>query len=539
MNSRRRELEHWFFGGTRRAAVRRGLVGLVCLVVLGSSGTARSDIVLHEYIPPDPAEDLRLGATTSDGAMAAAIQTETGPVASPDANAPAKDNGAVYGRDQETGADSYRVDRDTSRPSSVRYSDPFTPAIAPYKREFAYDTVNAETDLRVRDPALMRLAVGGAARAEDDQFYADLEVDLRANEPVRVPSVGPAAHIFAARATPEAVLTFFHDSADNWFVKGDHDGRIRLVMHLGIDRGVFGSAFADVDWARLSRFVPPIPDHVKTEGIRVAREIGIVDGTGPAEALRSLVKYFREFAPSTDHPKSAGLDLYRELTLSQKGVCRHRSFAFVVTALALGLPARFVHNEAHAWVEVFDATRWHRVDLGGAADELDFSDENRVAHVPPRDPFEWPKSKDSGEAMATRGRTTAQSNGSASGATGRSGASSGTSPSPEPEPGPDPDDRRAASTVTLDFNGAEARRGGRVKLSGTVRAASNACAEMRIDLVLVRGENNGTIPLGALVTDNDGRYAGQITVPYTVPPGDYSVRATTPGNLACGRGESL
>ena len=43
-----------------------------------------------------------------------------------------------------------------------------------------------------------------------------------------------------------------------------------------------------------------------------------------------------------------------DLALSQKGVCRHRAFAFLVTALGLGIPARMVINEAHAWVEVLD-----------------------------------------------------------------------------------------------------------------------------------------------------------------------------------------
>ena len=51
----------------------------------------------------------------------------------------------------------------------------------------------------------------------------------------------------------------------------------------------------------------------------------------------------------------------------QKGVCRHRAFAFLVTALGLGIPARMVANEAHAWVEVRGETGWQRIDLGGAA----------------------------------------------------------------------------------------------------------------------------------------------------------------------------
>ena len=39
--------------------------------------------VLHEYIAPDAAEDLRMGATTQDGAMPAAIDTRSGVLAAP------------------------------------------------------------------------------------------------------------------------------------------------------------------------------------------------------------------------------------------------------------------------------------------------------------------------------------------------------------------------------------------------------------------------------------------------------------------------
>jgi transglutaminase-like putative cysteine protease len=40
-----------------------------------------------------------------------------------------------------------------------------------------------------------------------------------------------------------------------------------------------------------------------------------------------------------------------DLARGKRGVCRHRAYAFVIVAQALGIPARFVQNEAHAWVE--------------------------------------------------------------------------------------------------------------------------------------------------------------------------------------------
>jgi transglutaminase-like putative cysteine protease len=520
---------------TRRHAV------LFLALALVASGPASADIVLHEYVPPDAVEDLRLGATTSDGVMSAAIQTQSGPVASPDVDRPSDASGAVYGatRNPPGAGSMFRVDRDTSRPEVVSYDDPFTPSIAPYKREFAYDSVDEHLDLVVHDPALARLQIGGTPRPEDDQFYADLQVDLVDGQPVRIPSVGPGARILALRTVPKVSVQAFHDSAEGWFIQGDRDVRVRLVMHLAIDRAAFGSPFADTEWPRLWHLMPPLPEHAKMEGVRVARQIGVVDGTGPAEALRILVRHFRAFAPSNDHPRSTGTDLYKELTMSQKGVCRHRSYAFVVTALSLGIPSRFVRNEAHAWVEVFDGIRWHRIDLGGAADHLDSPDAARLPHVPPRDPFEWPSGSDSGFGMADRSRAL-QGNARQNPAAAGTGVPAAPVASVAPEPEAKPDDTRPHASVTLLLGGTEAKRGGRLRLSGRVEVAGAECSAARIDLFLEprTGPSHDKVPLGVLVTDTDGRYDGHIVVPYTVPPGDYDVRASTPGNSSCGEGTS-
>ena len=518
----------------------------ILLVFLGAfaSGQASADVVLHEFIPADPAEDLRLGATSTDGSMSAAIQTQSGPVASPDLDRPSDASSAVYGasRTPPGAAQTFRVDHDTSRPDVVSYDDPFTPSIAPYKREFAYDAVDERFDLVVRDATLTRLPIGGAPRQEDDQFYADLQVDLVDGQAVRIPSVGPGARLLALRTVPKVSVQVFHDGADDWFVQGDHDARVRLVMHVAIDRAVFGSPFADTEWPRLWRSMPSLPDKVKMEGVRIARQIGVVDGTGPAEALRILVRHFRAFAPSNEHPRSQGIDLYKELAMSQKGVCRHRSYAFVVTALALGIPTRFVRNEAHAWVEVNDGARWHRIDLGGAADHLDSPDTTRLPHVPPRDPFEWPAGSDSGLGMAER--TRAMQGGTHQGGTTAAGTNAPAAPAPSAEPELEPkqkDERpHAVVSLTLGGAGAETKRGGRVKVSGRIEASSTACAAARVDLFLEpkSGPSHDRLPLGVLVTDYDGRYEGHVVVPYTVPPGDYDVRASTPGNSTCGIGQS-
>ena len=95
--------------------------------------------------------------------------------------------------------------------------------------------------------------------------------------------------------------------------------------------------------------------------------------------------------PATSpHPTG---DIYRDLCDSQAGVCRHRSFAFMVTANALGIPTRYVQNEAHAFVEVWFPDRgWQRIDLGGAALRMDVTGaDNKTLHRPRADdPFHKP-----------------------------------------------------------------------------------------------------------------------------------------------------
>ena len=64
-------------------------------LVASVSADAQSSI-LHEFLPPDPTEDVSLAATTLDGDLPAAVQTPSGIVTAPDPQrAPDRDH--VYG----------------------------------------------------------------------------------------------------------------------------------------------------------------------------------------------------------------------------------------------------------------------------------------------------------------------------------------------------------------------------------------------------------------------------------------------------------
>ena len=124
-----------------------------------------------------------------------------------------------------------------------------------------------------------------------------------------------------------------------------------------------------------------------------AAHIGIESSMSDTQIVTLLAEYFRGFI-ATPLPSQGRTDnLYLDIALSGIGVCRHRAIAFVLTANALGVPARYVHNEAHAFAEVEFATGgWRRIDLGGAAEGLQIhGDPDLQSHTPQSDALPRPE----------------------------------------------------------------------------------------------------------------------------------------------------
>ena len=526
--------------------VRRAGTALLGLILVAGSIPADAQTqgsILHEFLPPDPTEDVSFATTTLDGDLPAAIQTPSGVATAPDPQRPPDGDHVYGGASTDDSPDAtYEPDRDTRRPKVEHYDDPFSPATAPFKRLRAYDAVGADYSLRVRDRTLVRLPVGGSVASGDEPFYGDFSVDLMPDQPVRIPTVGPGARILKMHANPATSLELARDGADNWFVRGKSRVRVRLVVEVAIPRATFGSQFGDPEWSRLEMGIPPQPAAHHAAFQEVARAIGIARSMRPRDVVSKMVEYFRAFAPSNDPPKERD-DIYLDLALSQKGVCRHRAFAFLVTALNIGIPARMVVNEAHAWVEVFDGALWHRIDLGGAALNLEQeTDPGRPPHVPPPDPFSWPNSRDSGDDLAQRSRVQqrnqSQDPGSATSGSGASGSVSTAPPSGLSASGPASEPQRPSADVVVSEIDKDVRRGLPLHLKGEVTSSGGACAHVRVDVMLVSASvPNGSV-VGSLSTDERGIYDGAVVIPRDFAVGEYDLVVVTPGDAHCTAGQS-
>jgi transglutaminase-like putative cysteine protease len=528
------------------------LGGLLSVLLLAARADATP--ILHEPIPPDTRDDLLLGVVL-DGNLPAAVETPSGIVAAPDPRRALGQDETRLGRFatlqghrfDTAGASTYVPDTDTRRPDTLPYDDPFTPSTAPFKRVVAFDAVDSSYRLYVRDPALNPLGVNEAIRADgtEEQFFADLVVSPSSGHRVRIPSVGPGARVVHARlgsGPTDLDFKLLQDGAENWFIEANEAGR--LVVELTIPRAAFGGEFGDPHQSDLHAEAPP--PNVLRDANHVAATIG-VDRTSPRDTVKSLVAYFRSFTDSNERPTGKG-NAYLDLALSRKGVCRHRAYAFMITALALGIPARMVMNEAHAWVEVYDGSLWRRIDLGGAGRTL--GDSNGAVGVPyaaPPDPFAWPPNAERGGDLtrhATLGSTGARSSGAesaemASGAVPppasttneAPGAASASPPAPSvPVPSVA---RTAAPAVTLEVVEADARRSAAIHVRGQVRAGSDACPHVLVRILLRAATAGRTVSLGSLATDETGAFSGALVVPAGAGLGDYEVVGDTPGGPAC------
>ncbi len=524
----------------RRDRWRPSRLGLLlAAVAIAAPSLAADGVILHEYVPYDPTTDGDLGAVTMEGGFAAELETRSGKITAPDAGRPIGPKTPKYGSKPAFPGAAYLPDLDTKRPDTLPYDDPFRPSIAPFKRLVAFDAVEPDYRLVVRDP---RAVTVDLAREADptgavDTFYADLAVDLVAGDRIRVPT--PIAGSRIKRAYLSASSLAFHferDGAENLFVVGAGSGPARLVMELAAPRDSFAGATSAYDWHELrADLLPPLPANVRAAADGVAKELGIDKTRRPSVAIRQLVDYFRGFKESDDPPASSG-DVYLDLVHSKKGVCRHRAFAFMVTALGLGIPTRFVGNEAHAWVEVHDGYLWRRIDLGGAGRVLDDKSEKpgkpQPRYEPPADPYEWPAGATKGSDLVpptTSPPTT---------------PTSSPTTAPTLSPSSAPPSSAPPSKVTLSLVGAtgdpvEVQRQKTLHAKGHLSASDGApCKRVRVEIVLARSGGGAERVVGVLATDDAGDYDGTVTIPSDLPLGDYAIVAKTPGAGGCGQGAS-
>lgn len=516
--------------------------------------------ILHEYIPgeADAKALLDFAASAGEGRLPTGFRQDGELLERPsDGRSSIPRERAISDRNTDTQRDrELRPDRETSHEGQLHYRSVFNPSVVPFKRVTALDGVNAQFVLTNRSPGLEKVRLSPFTGSPDRTlFWGSLVVSGGAKETLPIPSVAPDMEIHGYETEPKGLrVTFHRDGAQSFSVRTGRAGEVRLRFLVSAPNSYFSHAvppevtLADVPSERR----PVVPAAVRKVAHRMHLRLGL-NRTAPLVTLmNSLVAHFRAFEEGPLALTSG--NTYEDLTVSQRGVCRHRSYAFVVTALALGLPARYVANEAHAFVEVWiPRVGWIRVDLGGATTELNVSGaENRAVHRPQEDPFPKPPSYQRGYSQLdgeVRGLTPRQRRGprprSGHGATRQmdpDGVHGGDDPQTPSRPIPDPSGNasRAAppapmtKPVTLTVTSAvtSGLRGQPLIIRGRIThgESGSPLARRPVELLLQAPGTKDLIILGEAVSGPNGGFDLNTTVPLAASVGTYRVVAYSPAD---------
>jgi hypothetical protein len=564
-------------GGASTRVFGRRILGLLVLVALSGAlpfhAWADETPVLHEYVPAVSDDELSVWETPEgtpsaivyDGEVLAAPNLTSAEPLGPRMVAQPGDG---MGRD-EPGRRSpeFRPDRVTSLEQDVDYTEAFSPSVMPHKRVSALDRVVLAADgvpvLVAGSSVVETLTVANAPAQGRDRFWGSVTLDFRGGARVPIPSVSPESQILSVQTEPRVPLQFERDEAGNYFVRAPAGAPavIRLAFLTDAPVGYFNRELPEVGLpvgARAAE-VPLMPAQVRENALAFAAEVlHLTPRSGYTEALAGLVHHFRSFR-SANEAFGDGQDIYVDLARGMLGVCRHRAYAFTITALALGIPTHFVMNEAHAWVEVrLPDGDWLRVDLGGAPVGVRTQGDPEAPRYEPRmpDPLPQPPAyraaldragepgdgagatstepgADNASSSGTEGSEPGGDDAAASGTNGseaasgtRSSAGSGTASS-SGTGGTAAAERRGVR-VQLTTSSPEVLRGRALEIQGrVVDDAGTAVGRMRVEVLLAgRGERL----LGVAVTDAQGRFFGGFGVPHDLPVGDYRLVVRTPGD---------
>lgn len=310
----------------------------------------------------------------------------------------------------------------------LRYTSVYTPSVSPHARETVYNGVSDLGDLYIKSgqqlktraplvisrlaqcletgtfsphPSVKRtLFLGEGSWVEPEQlslpcarsicrqagvicFLGSYDIQRWADPGLArgISSVAPSQQL--ALVNQSKALNLLSDEADNIYVSSRErlTGLTWLHLLVAVQSSYLSGSWrapvtasatlsalqgSDSHLAEHASLAVELPRALKRQALSVAPSLGFSSQDPYHQALYKLVSWHRSFTLGELDQLPADQSLYQRLLLSQKGVCRHRAYSFLISARALGIPTRMVVNATHAFVEVLDPTgAWRRVDLGG------------------------------------------------------------------------------------------------------------------------------------------------------------------------------
>jgi hypothetical protein len=220
----------------------------------------------------------------------------------------------------------------------------------------------------------------------------------------------------------------------------------------------------------------------------------------------------------------------------------------MITANALGIPTRYVENEAHAFVEVwFPERQWQRIDLGGAALRMEVTGANdKTLHRPrAEDPFVKPDAYKNNYTQLEgeiAGLSQQQIDDKRRSLDDAPASGQFDTPPADNAGGPDritperdrpvvrQDPKKATPELEVIGSAASAYRGGNVQITGRVHVGGKGIPDHPVDVYLSPKGLHGdrAALLGRAVTGADGTFRQEFAIPGQLDLKTYEIWMGSP-----------
>ena len=558
-----------------------GVVSLVLMCVSGTLAYAQQEQVLHEYFNlPGDLSGLREKSASGAGAEPPRIKARE-PGEAPPLTLDVRQDEPVMGQKGpmsslpmtnpqgglDPGTAANKLDDNTDRVDELNYFSSFDPSVIPYKRGVAQNEVRmsgADYAFVVDTGRFQRVGIGAGGREaskDEDVFWGTFLIKSSPGNRTPIPSVAPDQRVLEVHTEPATSVVIERDGADNFYLTSERSDLVRVNMKIAAPRRYFDGEFGWVAWSSFDRSaLPKLPRALYPVAEDVMREIGVSRASiNPKDALMRLIEHFRDFEGKPFPQEMRGEDIYYSIATSKVGVCRHRSFAFVFTATALGIPSRYVYNEAHAFVEIlWPGLGWRRVDLGGAAQDvlMRASDEQRRVHDgAANDTLPNPPSyQQELDRLAEQERQ--RNNNVGDGAAGDNGGNGdnggfdvGDGPQSKEEVGdnvtennsddilenfqPPEDNRKRTSLIIKSVSPEDLRRGESFQIAGALTDIDGTpIRKAKVRVLLVSPTARGVVgrELGVTETSLGGNFRAELELPADLPIGRWALRVAFAGD---------
>ncbi len=268
------------------------------------------------------------------------------------------------------------------------------PALGAMKRLKAYDGLEADYDLVVRDDEL-RAPEPNPRLHYDQSFTCTFPVNLQGGDPVPIYSPHPESLVEEVRTEPPVEdLRVRVDGAGTYHLLSSETREVTVTITYRADAAYwFGEVPASLTLDDIPpERRPPLPQELEGKAGPVLEAMNLTGERNLRTLLRTMQSYFLDFGEGSIPGEDEYRDKYHAIALGENGCCRHRAFAFHVTATSLGIPTRVIANEAHAYTEAWVPTvGWLQLNLGGCGSYDTEGDEGQQRYIddaddPTRDP---------------------------------------------------------------------------------------------------------------------------------------------------------